>query len=183
MYFDYSPEALEFKRLLHEEWEGADYPDFLRELFQRIPSERAFYQLWGGSSPEELDWDVVEEAWGRELVRWGGAAALQEHWRRARDLRIEYVLCNALDGGEALLRCVEDRAGAVVWWSNVFFSFFSNWYYSSDARGRIYREWIRALAARAPRAVCYGRDHLNAAVRGLRAAECAGALARNAEGG
>lgn len=167
VYFDYSAEALEFKRLLHGEWDGEDYPRFLRYLFEKIPSKRAFYQLWGGYTPEELSWQTVEDAWRREVSRWGGEDVLREHWRRARELRIEYVRCNVLEDQGTLLRHVEDGRSAVIWWSNVFFTFFSNWHYTARERQAIYDAWIRKLAARAPRARVYGNDFNNVPVAGV----------------
>ena len=82
VYFDYSQQALEFKKLLHEQWNGEDYPEFLRYLFKKIQPGEAFYQLWGGFSPQDMAWDTVNDAWTREIVRWGGEAVIKEHWRR-----------------------------------------------------------------------------------------------------
>ena len=110
VYFDYSQQALDFKKLLHEEWNGEDYPEFLRYLFTKIKPGEAFYQLWGGFSPQDMAWDTVREAWTREISRWGGEAVIKEHWRRAKQLRVDYVLCNILEDQEPIAPQLDNRA-------------------------------------------------------------------------
>jgi hypothetical protein len=171
VYFDYSQQALEFKKLLHDEWNGEDYPEFLRYLFKKIEPGKAFYQLWGGFSPEDMGWDKVREAWTREIARWGGEAVIKENWRRAKDLRVEYALCNILEDQGPLVEQLDNHGNSVIWWSNVFFTFYSNWFHSIDERRAIYERFIRSLAERSPNILMYGNDYNNIPVNSLRAAE------------
>jgi GNAT superfamily N-acetyltransferase len=171
VYFDYSEQALQFKKLLHEEWDGEDYPDFLRHLFRTLRPGEAFYQLWGGFSPEDMAWDTVGEAWTREIARWGGEAVIKENWRRARDLRVEYVLCNILEDQTPLLDRMDDRPNSVIWWSNVFFTFYSNWFHRIEERRAIYEGFIRRLTR--PDVLIYGNDYNNIPINAVRAAEYA----------
>jgi hypothetical protein len=161
VYFDYSEQALQFKKLLHEEWNGEDYPEFLRYLFKKLEPGKTFYQLWGGFSPQDMAWDTVQEAWIREISRWGGEATIKEHWRRARDLRVEYVLCNILDDQHPLLDRVDAQPSSVIWWSNIFFTFFSNWFHRIEARRAIYESFIRRLFERNNEILIYGNDYNN----------------------
>ena len=171
VFFDYSAQELEFRRILLAAWDGEDYPSFLRHLFERLPASEAYYCLWDGMTPETVRWEAIEERWRQELERWGGAATLAGHWRRYRPLAHELVHCNLLDDPAALLRRIEDGPGAVIWWSNAFFSVYSNWFYTTEERRRLYRRWIEALATRAPRLYLYGSDSNNISVNWVQAAE------------
>ncbi len=171
VYFDYSQQALEFKRLLHDEWNGEDYPEFLRYLFTKLKPGEAFYQLWGGFSPQDMAWDTVRDAWTREIARWGGESIIKEHWRRAKQLRVDYVLCNILEDQEPLLREMDNRPNSVIWWSNVFFTFYSNWFHTIDQRRAIYERFIGGLSQQSPNTLIYGNDYNNVAVNAIRAAE------------
>jgi hypothetical protein len=171
VFFDYSEAGLEFRRLLLEEWDGADYPAFLRRLFRQLPSSRAFYCLWDGATPEDLDWADVEARWQQEIDRWGGASVLRSHWRRYRRLPHERVHCNLLSDPGPLLARMRDEPSAVIWWSNAFFTVYSNWLLDADRRQSIYRWWIERLAQSAPRLLLYGATSNNVSVNFVRAAE------------
>jgi hypothetical protein len=171
VFYDYSEAGLEFRRLLLEEWDGADYPTFLRHLFRRLPSSRAFYLLWDGATPEDLDWDDVAARWRQEIERWGGESVLRAHWARYRRLRHELVPCNLLEGGEPLLTHLRDERSALIWWSNAFFTIYSNWRLDARQRQEIYSRWIERLARRAPRLLLYGASSNNISVNAVRAAE------------
>ena len=173
VYFDYSQQALDFKRLLHDEWNGEDYPEFLRYLFTKLKPGEVFYQLWGGFSPQDMAWDTVGDAWTREITRWGGESVIKEHWLRARQLRVDYVLCNILEDQRPLLNQMDNRPNSVIWWSNVFFTFYSNWFHSIDERGAIYERFIRDLTQRSPNTFVYGNDYNNIAVNAIRAGDYA----------
>lgn len=162
--FDYSPPGMEFRRLIHEEWDGIDYPSFLRVLFRKLPSSEAHYLLWDGMTPETLDWETVNRRWQRELDAWGGEEALYQHWQKFRRIKVEYVLCDLLTEQSELLQRIEDEPNALIWWSNAFFSVYSNWLYSTAERRQLYRGWIEKLAQKAPRIWIYGSDCHNVSV-------------------
>jgi hypothetical protein len=171
VFFDYSPEALEFKKYLHETWDGEDYPAFLRRAITRIPTSRAAYQFWGDLELDDPSWDAAEEAWRGELARWGGAEVFREVWLRLRTLRHELVLANLLTDHDVLYGLLDGRRDAAIWWSNAFFTFFSNWHYDLAERRRIYERWIDGLARRAPDLLLYGSDCNNVSVNCIRAGE------------
>ncbi len=173
VYFDYSDQALTFKKLLHSEWNGENYPDFLRYLFTKIQPGEAFYQLWGGFSPENVGWDAVEETWRQEVAKWGGAGVIKDHWRRAQAMNVEYVLCNVLDDPSPLIQRMDNRPNSVIWWSNVFFTFYSNWCYTIEERRAIYNRFLRSVAERSPETLIYGNDYNNIAVTAVPAGQYA----------
>jgi len=171
VYFDYSEQALEFRRLLLDDWDGRDYPSFLRRLFRHLPPSTTHYFLWPGATPEDLDWQVMERLWQGELDRWGGEDAVHDHWSRYRSLPHRFLRCNVLTAWRALLDCIEPGSGGAIWWSNVFCTTHSAWHYTLEQKQMIYEDWIRALAAKAPDILVYGSDHANSAVNGFSAAD------------
>ncbi len=171
VFFDYSAQELEFRRILLASWDGEDYPSFLRHLFARLPASEAYYCLWDKMTPDTVSWDAIEQRWRQEQTRWGGAEALAGHWQGYRPLAHQFIHCNLLDKPAALLRTLEDAPGAVIWWSNAFFSIYSNWFYTTEERQQLYRGWIEALAARAPRLFLYGSDSNNISVNCVQAGE------------
>lgn len=162
--FDYSPQGLEFRRLIHEQWDGVDYPSFLRILFRKLPSGDAHYLLWDGMTPDNLDWELVSQRWQQELTTWGGEEALYDHWQAFRRIGVEYLTCNLLTEQDKLLDRIKDEPNALIWWSNAFFSIYSNWRYSTAERQAIYLQWIENLARKAPKLWIYGSDCHNMSV-------------------
>ena len=171
VYFDYSRRALETKRLLLEEWDGSDFPAFVRTLFARLPHPATYYHLWGGATPETLDPPLLDEAWSRELELWGGGQRFREHWAAYRRLAHEFVHCDVLRDPEPLLDRVDLDTSAVIWWSNAFFSMSGNWLFGAEERSRRYELWVNALADRNPGLFLYGSDVRNSSVNHVQAGD------------
>ena len=168
VFFDYSSKALDFRRRLDSEWDGRDYPRFLRTLFEQ--QQGAHYYLWPGASPDNMDWAELERLWSAELSRWGGAESFEDHWRQFRTLHREYLLCNILEADPLLAR-IHNEPGAVIWWSNAFCTIFSATHYSLEEKRLIYEDWITRLADRAPGIFLYGSDHSNSSVNAITASD------------
>ena len=84
---------------------------------------------------------------------------------------MDYVLCNLLEDQRPLVKLLDNRPSSVIWWSNVFFTFYSNWFHTIDARRAIYEGFIGSLAEGSPRILIYGNDYNNIAVNAIPAAE------------
>ena len=166
VFFDYSQQALDFRRRLDGEWDGRDYPRFLRGLFEQ--QKGAHYYLWPGASPDNMDWAELERLWAAELVCCDGAERFEEHWRQFGTLRREYLLCNILEA-DALLARIRNEPGALIWWSNAFCTIFSATHYSLEQKRRIYEDWIVRLSEAAPDIFLYGSDHSNSSVNAITA--------------
>lgn len=171
VFADYSGQALRVKKFLVDEWDGRDFPRFVRRVFERFPSPGTKYWLWAGVTPENIDWSDVESTWQGELDRWGGADAFHHHWSHYRRLHHEYVECNLLTQQPLVLEHLGRRDGEVIWWSNAFFTIYSNWLYTIGERREMYTGWIDRLAARAPRLWLYGADFMNISVNHVTAAD------------
>lgn len=171
VFFDCSASALEVKRLLLEEWDGQDFPAFIRFVFRKLPSPAAHYHLWDDLTPDTLERRSAQRAWERELELWGGEHAFEEHWSRYRRIRHDFVRCDLLGDAARLLAQVEPEQNAVIWWSNAFFSVWGNWLLDAAERQRRYERWVDSLAERNPDLFLYGSDFVNSSVNDVRAAE------------
>lgn len=171
VYFDYSERALEIRRFMIDEWNGRDFPELCRKIFAAFPAPETYYQLWDGASSEGPRWDEIERAWESELDRWGGASTFASHWERYRRLHHVLVSCDVVADAAPLFDVMVPDERAVLWWSNAFFTVYSNWYRALPERARAYRDWIRAVAERAPSVWLYGSDDTNRNVNGVRAAD------------
>lgn len=171
VYCDYSAPGLAFRRCLLDDWDGRDYPSFVRRLFARLPTDQAYYCLWEGQTPETVDWATMAARWQSEVDAWGGASVLAHHWRRYRRLPHHFVEVNLLGDRSPLLTSLADEPAAAIWWSNAFFSVVSNWRLPASARRQVYRAFLRELAERAPRLWLYGASSDNLAVNAVQAAD------------
>ena len=179
--FDYSAQALAVRRYIVENWDGADFPSFIRQIFQQFPHPEVFYQLWQGTTPDNIDWQDVAMMWQQELEKWGGAHAFQQHWQACRALPHQYLHCDLLQGRQTLLAELGCYQHAYIWWSNAFFTIFSHWHYSAQQRKQQYLAWVEELAAIAPDCLVNGADHHNVAVNGMSASDYASRFLQHAQ--
>jgi hypothetical protein len=171
VFFDYSEKALQIRKLMVDEWDGEDYPSFFRYVAKRYPHPETFYQLGADLAPDTIADADIKCMWENEERKWGGHDVIREHWRQYRRLPHEYIPCNLLvDRAHLLNRIGRDRSSA-IWWSNAFFTTFSNWLFTIDQRRAMYESWIRELAGRNPAILLYGSDFANISVNHVRAAE------------
>ena len=169
VFFDYSLNALRIKKLMLEEWDGEDYPRFLQYVFKKFPSPETFYHLWAGLSPGQLRAEDITAYWQDETEKWGGANAIKDHWASYRTLQHEYVHCDILTAPDKLLSRMHADSRSVIWWSNAFFTVYSNWLYTVEERKTIYDSWVRCLARKHPRLFLYGADYNNTSVNFIQA--------------
>jgi len=168
-FFDYSRRALDIRRFMLESWDGTDHPRFVARLFERFPYPDTWYHLWKDQTPAEVPAADLEQAWIRELARWGGEDAFARHWNAVRSLPHEFVHCDIVGDPGPLLARITPDPGAVIWWSNAFFTVFSNWHYTWEERCARYESWVSQLASRNPELLIYGSDHNNTNVNWIRA--------------
>jgi hypothetical protein len=169
VFFDYSPNALEIKKEMRDEWDGDDFPRFVKYLFKKFPAPETFYHFWCDATPEMLQPAELDHYWQDETAKWGGAEVFKEHWRAYRKLKHEYVHCDILTEQSRLLERMDERPGSVIWWSNAFFTVFSNWFHTMAERKKLYDGWIERLAVKCPGIFLYGADYNNISVNCLRA--------------
>lgn len=169
--FDYSQQALDIRKTIVDEWNGENFPAFVRYLFQRFPSTDVFYQLWHNTTPETLNWNDMEILWKMELEQWGGADNFKNAWQEYAKLPHLYLHCDLLKEQQQLLSLIAQHKNTFIWWSNLFFTIYGHWHYSAAQRKTIYIDWINALANTAPNCLINGADHNNIAINGISAAQ------------
>lgn len=166
VFFDYSQHALDFRRRLDEEWDGDDYPAYLRGAFTH--TQNTHYYLWPGANLDAMDWHELDRLWGLELDRWGGADTFKAHWRSYQNIKKDYLPCNILKP-QPLLERIQPEEGSAIWWSNAFCTIYSATHHSLEEKQSFYESWINALADKAPALFLYGSDHSNCSVNGMTA--------------
>jgi hypothetical protein len=171
VFYDYSKTALEIRKYIVSEWDGEDFPRFVRHLMKSFSSSDVFYQLWANLGPDEIVWDDLQQLWLDEIEKWGGESVIKEHWKAYRSLRHEYILCNLYKDQTSLLAAIDNKPNAAIWWSNAFFTIYSNWLYTADERREIYDNWLLKLAERNPGIFLYGSDYNNINVNHIRVGE------------
>jgi len=171
VFYDYSKTALEIRQFIVSEWDGEDFPRFVRYLMKSFSSSDVFYQLWANLGPEDIAWDDLQQLWLDEIEKWGGESVIKEHWNAYRNLQHEYILCNLYKDQSSLLAAIDNRPNAAIWWSNAFFTIYSNWLYTADERKKIYDNWLAKLAERNPGIFLYGSDYNNINVNHIRVGE------------
>jgi len=171
VFYDYSSIALEVRKVMVSEWDGEDFPQFVRYLMNKFPSSDVFYQLWGNLGPDQINWEDMQQLWTDETDKWGGESVLKEHWYTYRNLRHEYIHCNLFRDHASLLAAIDDQPNSAIWWSNAFFTIYSNWLYTADERKKIYDNWLVKLVERNPDIYIYGSDYNNTNVNHIRAGE------------
>ena len=113
------------------------------------------------------------ESRDRSLGRRGGVSGTLDD---CRALPHEFVLCDLLEDPRPLLERVRSEPAAVIWWSNAFFTIYSNWFFTIAERRQRYVSFINGLAETAPGLYLYGADHMNSSVNSIRADEYAVAV-------
>lgn len=176
VFFDYSGEALAFRRLLIEHWDGYDLPSF---LLPRLNPAETHYWLRStarGQMPERDELvGEFDQLWARELEDWGGADAFAEQWNATRRLRHRFVEVDLLQAPEIALG-TPPEGPALVWWSNAFSSVHALWNLRHAERLHAFSRWIEVIAERCPQAWLLGADANNCPVGGIQAAAYASLL-------
>lgn len=172
---DYSAEALAFRRMLHEHWDGRDLPGF---LWPRLTagSGRAHYWLRSTVDDGPPAREELERLWASELEDWGGVAAFADCWDRIRRLPHRFVEVDLLRSPEQAIPTPVDGP-SVTWWSNAFSSVHAIWHLDHHQRQQAFAAWIAVLAARCPRTWLLGADANNVPVSGVRVVDHAARLA------
>ncbi|MDH3692484.1 MAG: hypothetical protein OEU36_23885 [Gammaproteobacteria bacterium] len=161
VFFDYSKRALDIRKDIVENWNGEDFPNFVRYLVEKYPKSDTLYQLWEGLSSHERQWKDVERRWEGELERWGGEQVFKSHWQNYRSLRHEYLHCNILADSSKLFEIMGDEKSSIIWFSNAFFTMYANWHYTAEQRKQLYDRWIERIADSNPYLFLYGSDYNN----------------------
>jgi hypothetical protein len=158
IYYDYSKQALAFKKMLLQNWNGEDYPKFLRWA-------KSKYQIneTGGIKTEH---ETYEDLWQREIAWWGSEKAIKDHWDRYKKLKHSYIHLDVCVTPEKLTSIVTPEESSVIWWSNAFHTVGAHYLRGLQGVTDCYNEWINQLNNKNPNLWILGKDYLDRPIEG-----------------
>lgn len=163
IYYDYSKPALAFKKVLIKEWNGEDYPRFLKYAQQKYKIDEV-----GGWTTASL---TRKQLWEREISWWGSEKTIKEHWGRYRNLKHSYIHCDICETPEKITSQITPDNESVIWWSNAFDVDGVQCFRGISGAKYCYETWLNQLKNKNPDIWILGRDYLGRHVRGSRLKE------------
>ena len=157
-YFDYRKQALAYKRMLLENWDGEDYPTFI----EWAKSKYAINETAGIRTENE----TIEDLWLRELRYWGSEKELKNHWENYKTLDHEYIYCDVCENPEKLTNKIVGNGTQVIWWSNVFHTVNAHYLRGLQGVKTCYNKWISQINSKDNNMYIMGKDYLNRPVEG-----------------
>jgi hypothetical protein len=165
VYYDYSKQALAFKKLLLDLWDGRDYPKFINKMTNK-------YQInvtAGGRTENKSHNDL----WIQELEEWGGEENLYNHWQKYKKLKHTFIHCDILTNPDKLINYVDQEPNSYIWWSNAFHTVTAHYTKNIDELKNHYNNnWVSALENKNPNLICFGTDYMNNRTRNLNIKDC-----------
>jgi hypothetical protein len=147
-YIDYSGNALEFKRWLHANWDGRDYPGIVKQYVTAIP---ALY--------ESVKFSDVEFHWQQVLEFFGGEDEFVDHWVKFKQADIQYLIVDIVGFQRMyLLGKLNPQQKNAIWWSHAFNTFNSLLLKGREGSAVCYKHWMEDLYKRDPNIItlsCY----------------------------
>ena len=164
-YYDYSKQSLAIKKILLEEWDGRDYPKFLKKIKQKYSINETHGHSTEGKSYDEL--------WKRELLAWGNEEILYEHWKRYKKLKHKFIHCDLLDNPEKIINTIDKTEGSYIWWSNAFHTVTAHYTRSlEDLKNHYNNNWVKELENKNSNLICFGTDIINNKLRNVNISSC-----------
>jgi hypothetical protein len=158
VFYDYSKQALAFKKMLLQQWDGEDYPEFLRWA-------KSTYNI-NETGGIETEHQTYEDLWQREIKWWGSEKAIKEHWDRYRKLKHTYIHLDICVNPEKLTSIVTSEEDSVIWWSNAFHTVGAHYVRGLQGVSNCYNKWVSQLNAKNPNLWILGKDYLDRPIEG-----------------
>ena len=164
-YFDYSKPALAFKKFLLEEWDGKDYPKFLRYAKSNYQLNETYGATTEGKTSKDL--------WDKELIDWGNEDILYNHWQRYKKLKHNFIYCDLLENPEKVTNSIDNTENSYIWWSNAFHTVTAHYTRSlEDLKNHYNNNWIRAIENKNSNITCFGTDIMNNKITNINISSC-----------
>ncbi len=158
VFYDYSKQALAFKAMIIQMWDGKDYPQFLYNIKKKYTINETTHNPYGK--------DDYEKLWEIECERWGGASAIEEHWQRYKLLEHKYIHCDVVKDFNKVINKVDNKDNSVIWWSNVFHTVNTHYTRKLSEVKDLYIDWLENLTEKNPDLWVFGKDYINKPVEG-----------------
>ena len=158
VFYDYSKQALAFKKLLLTEWDGEDYPRFLNYAVSK-------YQIneTGGNETQTLS---RQELWDREIEWWGSEKVIKKHWDKYKLLKHSYVHCDICEEPKKVTSKITDDNNSVIWWSNAFHTINAQYLRGLSGVKECYETWCNQINEKNANIWILGKDYLDKPVEG-----------------
>ena len=158
VFYDYSKQALAFKKLLLTEWDGEDYPRFLNYAVSK-------YQIneTGGNETQTLS---RQELWDREIEWWGSEKVIKKHWDKYKLLKHSYVHCDICEEPKKVTSKITDDNNSVIWWSNAFHTINAQYLRGLSGLKECYETWCNQINEKNANIWILGKDYLDKPVEG-----------------
>jgi len=158
VFYDYSKQALAFKKLLLTEWDGSDYPAFLDWAVRRYRINET-----GGNETQDKN---RQQLWEREISWWGSEKEIEEHWYRYKKLKHSYLLCDVCESPEKLTSKITNEPNSVIWWSNAFHTVNAQYVRGISGVRQCYETWCNQISEKNPNIWILGKDYYDKPVEG-----------------
>lgn len=164
-YYDYSKQSLAVKKILLEEWDGRDYPNFIRKIKKKYSINETHGHSTEGKSYDEL--------WKREILTWGNEDILYQHWQQYKKLKHNFIYCDLLENPEKLTNSIDSTEGSYIWWSNAFHTVTAHYTRSlEELKNHYNNNWVKEIESKNSNIICFGTDILNNKLRNLNISSC-----------
>lgn len=155
VFFDYSENSLKFKQDMLANWNGVDYPGYVRANISKntIQDDLTHWQLLNGEfklSNDVLHFlgkgDQLDDYWHHILELFDGPKAFEKYWKFFCRLKHRFVLCDLLSEADQamLFETLGDKNVAVLN-SNIFFTPYAYYVKPAPAVNILNRKWCAML--------------------------------------
>ena len=158
IFYDYSKQALAFKKLLLTEWDGTDYPEFLKWAKKKYKISETV-----GIKTENESYEFL---WKQEIIRWGSKENLKNHWDKYKKLKHTYIYCDICESPEKLTSIITNYQTEVIWWSNAFHTVNAHYLRGLQGVQNCYNKWLTQINDKNENIYIMGKDYLNQPVEG-----------------
>ena len=159
VFYDYSKQALAFKKMLLESWNGEDYPDFL----MWAKTKYAINETAGTRTENES----YNDLWNKEIKWWGSEKEIKNHWDNYKKLKHSYVHCDICINPEKLTSKVSQGGTQIIWWSNAFHTVNAHYLRGLQGVKNCYNEWLNQISEKNKDIYIMGKDYINKPVEGF----------------
>jgi len=157
-FYDYSKQALAFKKMIINSWDGEDYPDFLRWAKSKYSINETAGTMTENQSYEDL--------WELEIQQWGSEKNLKNHWNNYKTLQHSYIHCDICENPEKITSKITKGGTQLIWWSNAFHTVNAHYLRGLQGAKKCYNEWLSQLSNTNENLYIMGKDYVNKPVEG-----------------
>ena len=158
IYYDYSKQALAFKKLLLQHWDGENYPEFLNWA----KNKWAINETAGRLTENE----TYQDLWQNEIKWWKSEQNIKEHWQAYKKLKHTFIHTDICKTPEKITSQITGKDTELIWWSNVFHTVNAHYVRGLQGVKNCYNEWLTQINNKNPNIYIMGKDYLNRPVEG-----------------